>query len=131
MAEEKDPSPSIDPEIRALLPKNPRPEKEKFWKKVRRWFKRAGKAVIRWALILYYVATDPDTPQHVRNLIWAALLYFILPTDTIPDFIPGIGFLDDLLVLLAIAHAIAEWIKPEHREQAETYVKELFGEEDP
>jgi len=32
----------------------------------------------------------------------AALLYFVLPTDLVPDFIPGIGLIDDALVLRAL-----------------------------
>jgi uncharacterized membrane protein YkvA (DUF1232 family) len=34
-----------------------------------------------------------------KALIAAALLYFVLPTDVIPDFIPGIGYIDDAMVL--------------------------------
>ena len=53
MAEENDASCAVDPEIRALLPKNLQPAKEKFWKKGRRWFWTAGKPVVKWAPILY------------------------------------------------------------------------------
>lgn len=34
-----------------------------------------------------------------RAIILGALLYFVLPTDVTPDFIPGIGYLDDTIVL--------------------------------
>lgn len=34
-----------------------------------------------------------------RAIILGALLYFVLPTDATPDFLPGIGYLDDTVVL--------------------------------
>lgn len=34
-----------------------------------------------------------------KALIAAGLIYFVLPTDMVPDFIPGIGYIDDALVL--------------------------------
>jgi uncharacterized membrane protein YkvA (DUF1232 family) len=41
----------------------------------------------------------------------AALGYFIMPTDMIPDFIPFIGYLDDAAVLAAVMNAIREDMK--------------------
>lgn len=47
-----------------------------------------------------------DKEYHVSRrtklLAGAALIYFVLPTDVVPDFIPGIGYLDDALVLSAL-----------------------------
>ena len=34
-----------------------------------------------------------------KLLVIAGLLYFVVPTDWIPDFIPGVGYIDDALVL--------------------------------
>ncbi|MEW7009662.1 MULTISPECIES: YkvA family protein [unclassified Lentilitoribacter] len=47
----------------------------------------------------YYCALDKQTPSHVKGVLLAALAYFILPIDLIPDFIAGIGFGDDLAVV--------------------------------
>lgn len=47
----------------------------------------------------YYCALDKQTPHHVRGVLLAALAYFILPIDLIPDFIAGIGFSDDIAVI--------------------------------
>ena len=99
MAEEKNISQSVDPEARALIERYPKVYSErKFWKKLWRGAKRAGRVVIQHALTLYYCAQDRDTPRWVRTLIWGALGYFIWPVDTHPDVLPG-GYLDDLGVL--------------------------------
>lgn len=63
----------------------------------------------------YYTALDKDTPLKARGIIYAALGYFILPTDTIPDMILGLGFTDDAAVLAAALTAIRAHITPAHR----------------
>lgn len=49
--------------------------------------------------VLYLVYRHPSTPTYVK--LWAVLIvaYAISPIDLIPDFIPVIGYLDDLLLL--------------------------------
>ncbi len=50
-------------------------------------------------MILFLVAREPDTPVLARFLIWFAIAYLLSPIDLIPDFIPVLGILDDLLLL--------------------------------
>ena len=52
----------------------------------------------------YYrrVMADPRTPAVPRWLLAAALAYLLSPIDLIPDFIPVIGFLDDLIVVAGL-----------------------------
>lgn len=42
---------------------------------------------------------DPETPWISRILLGAAVVYALSPVDIIPDFIPVIGYLDDLIIL--------------------------------
>ena len=48
-------------------------------------------------------------PTHVA-MIGGGLLYFILPADFIPDFIPVAGYLDDLVVLTTIMNSLSKEI---------------------
>ena len=51
---------------------------------------------------LYYAAQDPRVPWTARGIMLVALGYALSPIDLIPDFIPVLGYLDDLLILPAL-----------------------------
>jgi len=56
---------------------------------------------------LYLAARDPRTPWYSKVLVGAVVAYALSPIDLIPDFIPVIGYLDDLVVVpLGIALAL-------------------------
>jgi uncharacterized membrane protein YkvA (DUF1232 family) len=56
---------------------------------------------------LYLVARDPRTPWYAKVLAATVVAYAVSPIDLIPDFIPVLGYLDDLILLpLGIALAI-------------------------
>jgi len=56
---------------------------------------------------LYLAARDPRTPWYAKLLVAGIVAYTFSPIDLIPDFIPFLGYLDDLiLVPLGIALAI-------------------------
>jgi len=56
---------------------------------------------------LYAYFKDPDVSAAKKTLIIAGLLYFIVPLDAVPDFLPGMGLLDDLAVLTGILAYLA------------------------
>jgi uncharacterized membrane protein YkvA (DUF1232 family) len=56
-------------------------------------------ALKRHTLTVYYAARDPRTPWPVRLLALAVAAYALSPIDLIPDFIPVLGVLDDLVIL--------------------------------
>ena len=49
--------------------------------------------------LLSRLARDPSLPRSTRWRLWLALGYLALPLDLVPDFLPGIGYLDDVLVV--------------------------------
>ena len=79
----------------------------------------------------YYCTRDPETPLRVRAILLAALAYFVLPTDVIPDFLAGLGFTDDATVLTAAIGLIATHMKPEHRKAAQRALDELRNGKTP
>ncbi len=94
-----------------------------FWPKFRRFAARIPFA--EDLLAAYYAALDPLTPRRVRAVLLAALAYFVVPTDMIPDFIVGVGFTDDAAVLATALGALAEHIRPRHREHARSTLAEI------
>lgn len=59
---------------------------------------RAGR-LKRHTLTVYFAARDPRTPLLVRILAVLVAAYALSPIDLIPDFIPVIGYVDDLLLI--------------------------------
>lgn len=45
------------------------------------------------------IYADPRTPKTAKILLWIAIGYALSPIDLIPDFIPVIGHLDDLVII--------------------------------
>ena len=63
--------------------------------KLKEW----ARALKRESLTLYYAARDPRTPWYAKLLAGAVVAYALSPIDLIPDFIPVLGLLDDLVLL--------------------------------
>lgn len=56
---------------------------------------------------LYLAARDPRTPWYAKLLVTGIVAYALSPIDLIPDFVPVLGYLDDLILIpLGIALAI-------------------------
>ena len=53
----------------------------------------------RDAMTLWFAARHPDTPWHAKALGVLVVAYALSPIDLIPDFIPVLGFVDDVLLL--------------------------------
>ncbi|MDP3602810.1 MAG: YkvA family protein [Bosea sp. (in: a-proteobacteria)] len=76
-------------------------------------------------LAAWFCARDPATPRRVRMTLLAALGYFVLPLDALPDIMPLLGFTDDAAVIAAALAAVASSITPRHREKAKQAMTEL------
>jgi uncharacterized membrane protein YkvA (DUF1232 family) len=74
---------------------------------------------------LYIASRDPATPTRTKALMLAALSYFVLPTDAIPDIFLGVGFTDDAAVIAAMVALAGSAIKPRHREQAKAWLSKV------
>ena len=76
-------------------------------------------------LAAYYCAFDRATPVQVKATLVAAIAYFVLPFDAIPDMLPVIGFTDDAAVLATAIRLVASHMRPEHRQAAKEKLQEL------
>ena len=88
--------------------------------------KGAGRIPFATELVsVWYCARDPATPTGAKALMMAALAYFVVPTDAIPDLIAGIGFTDDAAVVAAVLAVIGKNLKPQHRDAAREWLAKL------
>lgn len=101
---------------------------EKFWKKVQKFSKKAGTSVVYAVLLLYYTLQKPDVPVKVKAIIVGALGYFILPLDVLPDIAMGVGYVDDLSVVIFALLQVAIYVDDEVKLKAKNKLKDLFGE---
>ena len=70
----------------------------KFFQK----FKVQARSLKTQLLVLYYVYRHPKTGVLPKVVITIALGYALSPVDLIPDFIPILGYLDDLVIIPAL-----------------------------
>jgi uncharacterized membrane protein YkvA (DUF1232 family) len=94
-----------------------------FWPKLARNLAHlpfADEAVAAW-----YCAFDPATPLKVKGILVAALAYFVMPFDVIPDFLLGLGFTDDLAVLVTAVSMVRGHITETHRDKAKARLDEI------
>lgn len=59
----------------------------------------------------------PDTPWAAKAFLWMGLAYALSPIDLIPDFVPLIGHLDDLVIVPALI-LLALYLVPENVKRA-------------
>ena len=80
---------------------------------------------------VYLSLKSPDTPRYVKALAAITLLYALAPVDLIPDFIPVLGYLDDLIILPALIalsiHFIPKEVSGRYRQEAQV----IWQDENP
>lgn len=72
----------------------------------------------REAYAVYLAARDPRTPWYAKALIFFVVAHTFSPIDLIPDFIPILGYLDDLLITPGGLWLAIKLIPPEALEEA-------------
>jgi uncharacterized membrane protein YkvA (DUF1232 family) len=124
-----DPRQPIDP-ARALVPAVMRLNEQRvargFWPKIRKAAAHVPFAAD--ALAVWYCARDDQTPSSAKGMMLAALAYFVLPADAVPDIIPIIGYADDAAVFAALIGLVGRHLKPRHREAARQAIVRLRDE---
>jgi uncharacterized membrane protein YkvA (DUF1232 family) len=89
----------------------------------RKW----ARAIKRDVVALWIAARDPRTPWYAKLLAGAVAAYALSPIDLIPDFIPVLGYLDDLLIvplgILLVVRLIPAPLMAEFRREAAEHAK--------
>ncbi len=86
--------------------------------KAKAWASRLKRDVVA----VYLAAQDPRTPWYARVVALCVVAYALSPIDLIPDFVPVLGYLDDLIIvplgILLVIRLIPPEILAEHRTAA-------------
>ena len=98
--------------------------------KLRPWALKAGRVATRPLLQFYYVMDDDSTSTLDRVLIYAAIIYTIIPMDFLPRSVfKFLGVLDDGVAMLYVYKKIKDKITPEINRKVEDTLNEWFGVE--
>lgn len=79
------------------------------------WFpalRQKARRIKRETYVLYLACRDPRTPWYAKALAGGVVAYAISPIDLIPDFIPVLGYLDDVILLPLGIAAVLKLIPP-------------------
>lgn len=71
------------------------------------------------AIAMYFCMKDSKTPAYAKGVIAAALAYLLLPNDAIPEWVAGLGFTDDAVVMATALAAVRAHVTDTHWEKAE------------
>ena len=86
--------------------------------------KQWARGIKRDVVTVYFAARDPQAPIGARTLAAVVAAYALSPIDLIPDFIPVLGYLDDLLIvplgLLLVMRWMPEAVLVNARAKADT-----------
>ena len=98
--------------------------------KLRPWALKTGRVATRPLLQFYYVMADEQTSTLDRVLIYAAIVYTVLPIDLIPSVVyKFLGILDDGVAMLYVYKKIKDKITPGINAKVEDTLNEWFGVE--
>ncbi len=94
-----------------------------FWPKLRKVARHLPFA--RELVASYFCARDPETPAAAKAMLMAALAYFVLPFDAIPDVLAGVGYTDDAAVITAVLVLVGRHLRPRHRQAAQDFLDRM------
>jgi uncharacterized membrane protein YkvA (DUF1232 family) len=80
---------------------------------------------------LYFAYRDPRIPWYVKGFVILIVAYAFSPIDLIPDFIPVLGYLDDLVVIPAGVFLVLKMIPPQIMEECRAMAKKHIADGKP
>lgn len=98
-----------------------------FKAKVTRVAKSVGGKALKEIFMLYHVMKSGDVSLKEKAKICAALGYFIVPMDFVGDFVPFVGYADDLMAIAWALNSVRTKVTPEIERLAEEQMERLLG----
>lgn len=74
-------------------------------------------------MAIWYCVKDKNTPLKFKIMIYAALAYFIIPIDAIPDMLPIVGFTDDAAMIVGAVAALGTELTDKHKKEVKNWRK--------
>ena len=95
--------------------------------KIKQW----ARILKRDGVTLWFAYRDPATPWFAKALCWFVVAYALSPIDLIPDFIPVLGYLDDLVLLPGLIwmalRLVPRGVAESSRQQADAWIAAKRG----
>ncbi|HYO46409.1 MAG TPA: YkvA family protein [Gemmatimonadota bacterium] len=66
-----------------------------------------------FVVLLKRLVSDPRVPRKSKLILGGTIMYLVSPIDVVPDFVPGLGQLDDVVVALLALHSILNRVDDE------------------
>ncbi len=97
---------------------------------LKNWQEKA-EALETQVFALYLAYRDPRTPWYAKALALGVVAYALSPIDLIPDFIPVLGYLDDLLIVPAGVLLVIKLVPPQVMDECKRRAAEMQAEGAP
>lgn len=80
-----------------------------FHEKIKKIGRKIGIKLLCYVLALHQILKEENIPLTEKSMIIGALGYFILPIDVIPDFMLGVGYTDDILMVYSVLSKVKKY----------------------
>ncbi len=98
-----------------------------FTTKVSAFPRWAGRSVLEKALLLYILLCDPHVPVWAKAIVTGAIVYFVTVMDASPDFLPGVGMMDDSGVMAGAVAQLGAHVTEAQRREARRRADDILG----
>lgn len=100
------------------------------WEKIVTFSKRVGRVTTGQVLKFYYVLAEGDLSTFEKALVYAGIIYIVVPSDLLPRRVLGwLGMLDDAGVAVWLYNKVGSKITPEIEQKVARTLDEWFGPE--
>jgi uncharacterized membrane protein YkvA (DUF1232 family) len=95
-----------------------------FWKQKAAWLKKQ-------TLALYFAVQDPRVPWYTKAWMILVVAYAFSPVDLIPDFIPVLGYLDDLIIVPLGVYLALRMVPVQVMRECQAKAEKNLGQDKP